>query len=176
MTPVSSSHTFAGKTGLLLLMITIIVLFGTLTLAFLLTARPQVELAIPTLFYVNLLFLLLSSGVFHVASEWEPSPKKRQYQQAGIWLGILFLATQTYAWIDMLSSGLSLNGSGPELGFLYLLSGLHALHLLGGLVFMGVIYQKGQEQSLSYEELGVYFWHFLGVLWLFLLAVLSLHA
>ena len=159
----------------MLLLITIIILFGTLTFAFVLTARPQIDLQVPALFYFNTILLLLSSGLFHRSLAMEPGSPKRNLQMGGIWTGILFLATQTYAWIELMQSGLTLSGNGPEISFLYLLSGLHALHLVGGLIFMGILYQKGIEKPHPYEEIGVYFWHFLGVLWLFLLAILSLY-
>lgn len=176
MTPLSNTQNWVGKTGLLLLLITIIILFGTLTFAFTLTARPQVALTVPSIFYLNTFCLLLSSWLFHRAMSMEIGSKKRNWQMGGIWTGILFLVAQVYAWIEMLNAGLGISGNGPELSFLYLLSGLHALHLVGGLIFMGIIYQKGQEQDYPYEEVGIYFWHFLGVLWLFLLAVLTLQS
>ena len=51
----------AGKTGLWILMITIIILFGTLTFAFLVSARKGIGLKLPFAFYGNTIFLLLSS-------------------------------------------------------------------------------------------------------------------
>lgn len=171
----SSSVLLAGKTGLFLLMITVIILFGTLTFAFAITARPQVALPIPALFYFNTLLLLLSSLALHFALSTEDLPRKRNYQRIALWLGGSFLASQAYAWISMLADGLTLTSSGQELAYLYLLSGLHALHLLGGLLFLGIVHQKSQKQAHSYEEMATYFWHFLGVLWVFLLIILSMH-
>jgi cytochrome c oxidase subunit 3 len=172
----STAVLLAGKTGLFLLMITVIILFGTLTFAFAITARPQVVLPIPGLFFFNTLLLLFSSLALHFALSTEELARKRNYQRIALWIGGSFLFSQAYAWISMLAEGLTLNSNGQELAYLYLLSGLHALHLLGGLLFLGVVHQKSQKQAHSYEEMATYFWHFLGLLWVFLLIILSMHA
>ena len=160
----------AGKTGLWILMITIIILFGTLTFAFLASARKGIILDLPYAFYGNTIFLLLSSWFVHRSMEHE-GERRRRSLLLSLGMGVLFLIGQAFAWVVLIQNGLHFTGSGREISYVYLLSGLHALHILAGLLFLAFVYRKGNAHRL---EMAVFFWHFLGVLWLFLLMVLSL--
>ncbi|HEY8426334.1 MAG TPA: heme-copper oxidase subunit III [Limnochordales bacterium] len=92
---------------------------------------------------------------------------------AGAWAaGLLFVVGQVVAWWQMAQQGL-LPASGPHASFFYLLSGMHALHVLAGLVWLGIGWARSRR-VLSYGpvqptvESGAIFWHFMGVLWLYL--------
>lgn len=57
--------------------------------------------------------------------------------------------------------------------FLYLLSGLHVLHLFGGLIWLVVLLMKAFSGSISQQnqlslEMGSIYWHFLDILWIYL--------
>jgi cytochrome c oxidase subunit III len=63
--------------------------------------------------------------------------------------------------------------------FLYLSSGLHILHLLGGLIWLIVLLAKAfsggiTAQKLLPLELGSIYWHFLDILWVYLFLFLLL--
>ncbi|MEO0472009.1 MAG: cytochrome c oxidase subunit 3 [Bacteroidota bacterium] len=161
----------AGKTGLWILMLTIIILFGTLTLAFLVSARKGVELDLPWIFYGNTIFLLISSLMIHRSMQSEGEIRRRQ-MMISLGMGLLFLIGQAFAWFLLIQSGMYFTGSGREASYVYLLSGLHGLHILAGLAFMLYVYQK---RAFGHRlEMAVFFWHFLGILWLFLLMILSM--
>lgn len=91
-------------------------------------------------------------------------------------LGILFLAGQLVAWRQLAGQGLYL-ATNPSSAFFYILTALHGLHLLGG--FAGLLYvrqrlRRGPALAAS-AALGAatLYWHFMAVLWLYLLVLLA---
>lgn len=87
-------------------------------------------------------------------------------------LGAAFLASQLTAWRQLVHAGAYLSQN-PHSSFFYLFTGLHALHLVGGLVVLLVLLlRKSPRRELV--DMATYYWHFLGVLWLVLFAVLHL--
>ena len=89
---------------------------------------------------------------------------------------IAFLAGQMIAWKELSNSGFQLTGN-PANSFFYLLTGIHGLHILGGLValgrtMLGSWLQITQEKLMARIELCAFYWHFLLVVWLVLLVVM----
>jgi len=97
----------------------------------------------------------------------------------GAWLlGALFLAGQVEAWRRMHLYGMALRGN-PSGAFVLLMSGLHALHLLVGMTVMGYACMgRGPRESLERRRLALdtacWYWHVIGAVWLYVLAVLWL--
>lgn len=91
-------------------------------------------------------------------------------------LGFGFLAGQVIVWSRLRSQGIYL-ASYPSGSFFYLLTGLHALHLLGGLcalvyTLMGSwLRMKLDSQRIAVDVTGWY-WHFMAVLWIYIFALL----
>lgn len=148
------------------------------------------HIRLPGILLVNTLLLLASSGTLELGRakvRWsrleamvEAVPR---WTRRGIgWLyltlvlGLLFIAGQVLAWQDLASQGLFL-ATNPSSSFFYVFTVLHALHLLGGITALTyVLHQlrvtdQPQENSLSAASL---YWHFMDVLWLYLLLVLVL--
>ncbi|MGQ9424476.1 cytochrome c oxidase subunit 3 [Gilvimarinus sp. F26214L] len=139
--------------------------------------RPLPE---PSLLWVNTLLLFLSS----VALQWSRNALNRgdglQLRIALLAGGVLTLAFvfgQVTVWRDMTRAGYLLY-SNPANSFFYLLTGIHALHMLGGLwVWARATWRLGtgaapEAQRMSVELCAVY-WHFLFLVWLVLFALLS---
>ncbi len=184
--PANANSTMIGKTGIFFLMLSIIVLFGVLSLMFILTPEKVIEpFQVQPLFYLNTLLLVASSMVLHMG--W----RRRRYADARpfvLWawlLGIAFLLAQTYAcyevyayYTDLQQVNISqqLEGalaSNAKRDYLYLLSGAHGFHLIGGILFLAYVWKGFRKRARKHFELSVYFWHFLGVLWVYLLLVLT---
>jgi cytochrome c oxidase subunit 3 len=94
-------------------------------------------------------------------------------------LGIAFLVGQFLAWGDMVANRVHLVGN-PSGSFVYLLSGLHGLHIIGGVVFLLILLAstfkfKVHSKSLNQIEMCATYWHFLGGLWLYLFVFLLLY-
>ena len=81
-------------------------------------------------------------------------------------LGVAFLAAQLVAWRDLLAQGAYLMEN-PHGAFFYLFTGLHAAHLLGGLIALFVVV-FGRRKRRELVDVVAYYWHFLTVLWLIL--------
>ena len=101
----------------------------------------------------------------------------RGYLFAGGAFAILFLAGQLFAWHQLRDSGYGLT-SGPAGAFFYVLTGVHGLHLFGGLVVWLKTVARMRTRTvelidvrLSIELCTVY-WHYLLLVWLVMFALL----
>jgi len=95
---------------------------------------------------------------------------------AALALGALFLLVQSFNWVEM-ARGYRASSLTLYPFTFHLLTGLHALHVLGGFVPLGYAIMKAgrREYSSSRHEglkLTTQYWHFLGVVWLILLGAL----
>ncbi len=167
--------------GLRVLLTVITVLFSLLIVAYadrmgLGDWRPLPE---PWLLWLNTAMLILSSAALHWACV-----GARRGQIASVKDGLLaggvfacaFLAGQLLVWQRLVALDY-FAATNPAYGFFYLVTALHALHLLGGLVAWGRTTAKAWQGfetgklRLSVELCAVY-WHFLLVVWLVLFALL----
>lgn len=146
-------------------------------------------LKLPSILWFNTLLLALSSFSIEVArrhlfrepavtEEWLGigAPVRHAtlpWLISTLILGIGFLAGQFSAWMDLHA----VVAGGPSAYFFYLLTGAHGVHLLGGLV--GVAWCCGANifgARLSSRQIGVditaWYWHSLGILWLYIFALL----
>ena len=135
---------------------------------------------IPTLLWFNTGVLVLSSVTLQlaqVAARYED----RDVVIAGLLAGgvsaVTFLAGQLLAWQELRNAGYFLTAN-PANSFFYLITGLHGLHLLGGLVALGRTIAKAfsglalPQLRLSVELCTTY-WHFLLLVWLILFGLLN---
>ena len=102
------------------------------------------NIEIPRLLWPNTAFLLLSSISIEISRRAirrnDVQSMKRWLAAAGI-LGLAFLAGQLAAWRQLVNAGVYLPTT-LQSGFFYILTGLHGLHLLGGVVALGVVLGK----------------------------------
>jgi cytochrome c oxidase subunit 3 len=91
-------------------------------------------------------------------------------------LGFGFLAGQLVVWTQFRNEGIYM-ASNPSGAFFYLLTGLHALHLFGGLVALvctligSWMRMRIASQRIAIDVTGWY-WHFMGALWIYIFALL----
>ncbi len=93
-------------------------------------------------------------------------------------LGVVFLSGQVLAWRQLSARGIFL-ASNPHSSFFYLLTGAHAVHLLGGLVAIffllaGAFRRKYSARQNTAVEVTTTYWHFMGGLWVYLFMLLFL--
>ena len=176
--PISKS-----QIGLWILLTAIIMLFAGLTSAYIvLRGVPTWQnIELPWLLWPNTAVLLLSSIALEISRRAvrrnDIQSMKRWLALAGV-LGVTFLVGQVAAWRQLVNAGVYLPST-LQSGFFYILSGLHALHLFGGVVALGVVLAKGIRHRLTafnYEPLklcGLY-WHVMDALWIYLFLLLLL--
>jgi cytochrome c oxidase subunit III len=136
---------------------------------------------VPKLLWLNTGVLISSS----VALQWAHVAARRRMMdgvRAGLVAGgafaLAFLAGQLVAWRQLDAAGYYLTAN-PAAAFFYLITGVHGLHLLGGLVALGRTMDKVwrgfaiREVRLSVELCALY-WHFLLLVWLVFFALLLL--
>lgn len=88
-------------------------------------------------------------------------------------LGGLFLGCQLLAWRALASQGVYLS-TNPHASYFYLLTATHAVHLLGGLTWLGALVgavERIRQLPARVDDFALY-WHFLALLWVYLFAVL----
>jgi cytochrome c oxidase subunit 3 len=134
----------------------------------------------PALLWVNTGMLIVSS----VALQWAWVAARRG-QMDGVRAGLLaggvsalaFLAGQLLVWKQLSAAGYFLAGN-PANAFFYLITGVHGLHLLGGLVALGRTSAKvwrgfrAVQVRLSVELCAIY-WHFMLLVWVILFSLLT---
>jgi cytochrome c oxidase subunit 3 len=94
-----------------------------------------------------------------------------------ITLGVGFLTGQVLAWRQMELSGFFMS-SNPSSSFFYLLTGAHALHLLGGVIALAyagitVWMKRPPEARHIVVDVTAWYWHFMALLWLYIFALLE---
>jgi cytochrome c oxidase subunit 3 len=167
------------KIGLWLFIIVMASVFGLFTVAYNMRielATDWVSMPKPKLLWLNTFILILASIAFERAKNAAHRKKAREIKTsltAGGLLTIGFLIGQYAAWLQLLDSGYRLNGNAAN-AFFYLLTGLHGLHLIGGLwvwsrTMLRVL--RGFEVTLSVELCTTY-WHALLLIWIVLYGLL----
>jgi cytochrome c oxidase subunit III len=140
------------------------------------------HLSLPPILYANTLVLLASSVTLEMARRrfaGNARGNKDQIAAPMRWLeitlalGLLFVAGQYAAWFQLKAAGLYL-ATNPNSSFFYVLTGVHALHVLGGLCGLVYVMSKLNHSTLRLGTLAAasQYWHFMDILWLYLLCVL----
>jgi len=173
-----------AKLGLLVLLAVITSLFGLFISAYWMRMEHAhgdwIPLAVPRLLWLNTALLILSSAGMQWASGAARRSQAQRVRVALITGGAFawaFLAGQLRAWRQLSASGYFV-ASNPAVAFFYLLTAVHGLHLLGGLLVWGKTVSRmarpGAEliDVRSSVELCTVYWHFLLLVWLVLFAVL----
>jgi len=133
------------------------------------------EYVLPSAFWWSTALVFLSS----ISLQWSLGRARRdELGQLKVGLavtmitGLLFLLSQWIAFRQMVEIGLYLVGN-PATSFLYVITGLHALHMLSAIIVLFVIFvqvfsYKVHSKNMLSIRLGTLYWHFLGVLWIYL--------
>jgi cytochrome c oxidase subunit 3 len=171
------------STAITLGMISILVFFLGLCSAFLVlkhVSQAWVPLHLPKILWLNTAILLLSSYTLEKARRRLSAidfPGFRKLWRATTILGILFLAGQLIAWLQLVATGLYI-ASNQATSFFYIFTAAHAVHLLGGVAALVYVatrnFEKGKISRNTAAEITSYYWHFMDGLWVFLLLLLYL--
>ena len=172
------------KFAMWLFIITVVMLFASLTSAYI-VKKSEGNWSIidfPSLFNVTSILIILSSVTMHFAYI---SAKKDNLLNLRIglvvtgFLAIAFTVGQFFSWDQLVDQGAYWVGN-PSGSFIYVFTGLHIVHLFGGLVFLTILLvnsfkYKVHSKNLAQMEMCITYWHFLGGLWLYLYLFLILN-
>jgi cytochrome c oxidase subunit 3 len=174
------------------------VLGSALVFAFILLAylarqggKGWTDVTLPRVFWASTAIMVLSSFTLHAANRAMRHERFLHYRlllSTTFMLGLLFVAMQLLGWQSMIDEDirLSKNAAGA---FIYLISGLHLVHVTGGLIALGVllvealrrrsyvdsfVYSVNPPKQLQFRLTALY-WHFVDVLWLGLFLFLLYH-
>ncbi|HEX8549692.1 MAG TPA: cytochrome c oxidase subunit 3 [Cytophagaceae bacterium] len=175
------------KFALWLFIVTVIMIFAALTSAYIVRKADGnwLEFPLPTILWINSGIILLSSATIQWAYI---SAKRNEFANLKLaliitsFLGIAFLVGHFEAWKDLVNMKVFFGGStsNPSGSFLYVITGVHAVHLISGIIFLLValfssfnfkIHSKNMDQL----EMCATYWHFLDFLWIYLFSFLLLN-
>lgn len=155
----------------------IVMMFAGLTSAFIVKGgQPNWStVEMPKVFYYSTAVMLLSSLTVQMALKSFKERNLRQYRRlitVTASLGVLFIALQLIGFSSLWHAGVDFRGAGAG-QFLYIIFGLHALHVLGGVVALLVMFLKAYSTRVrNYNpvtiELASTYWHFVDLLWIYL--------
>jgi cytochrome c oxidase subunit 3 len=168
-----------------LFIVSIVMIFVSLTSAYIVRqAEGNWKIfELPSIFLYSTFVLLLSSATVHwgyVNAKNDELQKLKIAIGASLFLGILFLWMQIEGWKELVSNKIFFSFSNPSEAFLYVLTGLHAFHLISGLIFIIIVLISAFKQNIHAKNLAQYemcatYWHFLDGLWLYLYIFLMIN-
>jgi cytochrome c oxidase subunit III len=176
-----------ASTGMWVFLAAISMSFAALTSALVVRKGGAVDwrhFTLPPVLYLNTLVLLASSLTLEISRRRIAAfmgAAKRKIADPARWLyltlslGLLFVGGQYVAWRQLSARGLYL-ATNPSSSFFYVFTGAHALHLMGGLGGLLRVIRKLNKHVLRRSTLDATsrYWHFMDVLWLYLLLLLSM--
>lgn len=159
-------------------------LFTSIFIIFLIRSQKESGhlVALPDMFWLSTLVILFSSITLHEANLAFVSERflhYRVFMGATLLLGLIFILLQTGGWMEMVGAGV-FSGTNTSEGFIYLLTGLHLLHMIAGVLYLSNLFRKAIKNR-TYVDSFVYsvnppnrlrlklftrYWHFTGALWL----------
>jgi len=176
-----------SKTAIWVALAAIAMTFAAFTSALIVRQGSALDwhhLSLPRVLYGNTLVLLASSITLEIARRRIAvfmGGDRTSSQNPALWLyvtlllGVVFVSGQYVAWLQLRSEGLYL-ATNPNSSFFYLLTAVHALHVLGGLIGLTYVLRKlrrGVLRRSTFDSFS-YYWHFMGILWVYLLGLLWL--
>ena len=139
---------------------------------------------LPVQIWISTVLILLSSLTYKISQlnfYKENQPKAKTWLLVTTAFGGMFIASQILAWFALVRSGISVQ-SNPYAGFFYILTAVHAVHVIGGICALGYIILRTWHETDSDAEMSQrknisksigWYWHFMDALWLALVGLLG---
>lgn len=178
------------RIGMWVALCSITMLFTALTSAYIVrsrlsTANDWQPISVPHMLWLSTTLILLSSVTFEASRRLLKRGDERGYRRwlmVTILLGLGFLLTQLLAWRELVAQGIYLK-TNPHSSFFYLLTGVHGLHLLGGILMLGYLLVRAWRETSDRRShvvrqdsahAAALYWHFMDGLWIYLFLLLFL--
>ncbi|MEO6668023.1 MAG: cytochrome c oxidase subunit 3 [Ferruginibacter sp.] len=161
----------------------ILMMFAGLTSAYIVKRNQAnwVTFDLPMAFWYSTAVIVLSSLTLYLSSKAFKERAMSRYRNlmAGtLALGILFIVLQVIGFKELWHAGVTLTAN-VSYSFLYVIVGLHAAHVIGGIIALIVMSLKAfsvrtRNYSVVPVELMSTYWHFVDILWIYLLVFLMM--
>jgi cytochrome c oxidase subunit III len=156
----------------------IVMMFAGLTSAFIVKSNQAgwKDVVIPKVFWISTAVILVSSITVQMALRSFKQREMNQYRMliaVTFLLGAAFVILQVMGFQHLWNQGVQFKGAGAG-QFLYVIFGLHAVHVVGGIIVLLVMFIKaffGKTKSYNSVpvEVAATYWHFVDLLWIYLL-------
>lgn len=173
------------KFALYLFMTSVVMLFAAWTSAYFVKRADAgwSEIILPPQFWINTIVISSSSISMILAQR---AARRDQLKRAKTMLaittilGAAFLLGQFLAYGDLVRLNEYFTGGNVSHSFIYVLTGAHGFHIVSGLIFLGVVLDATHRHrihsgNMAQMEMCSTYWHFLGILWLYLYGFLILN-
>jgi cytochrome c oxidase subunit 3 len=174
-----------SSTAIWVVLFAVTMMFAAFTSALIVRKGSSLDwqtFTLPSILYLNTFLLLASSITLEIARRrvatfmgrskgLADSPARWLYITLA--LGLFFVAGQYIAWSQLRAQGLYL-ATNPSSSFFYVLTAAHALHVFGGVGGLIYVIRKLNKSTLRRNTLDATarYWHFMDVLWLYLIVLL----
>lgn len=156
----------------------ILMMFAGLTSAFIVKSNQTnwVPVTVPKWFWVSTAVIIFSSITMQMGLRSFKQRAMNQYRLligVTLLLGVAFIVLQWLGFQDLWAQRITFKGAGAG-QFLYVIFGLHAIHVIGGIITLTVMFIKAfvgntKLYSAVPVEVAAIYWHFVDVLWIYLL-------
>lgn len=166
----------------------VLMTFGALFSAYIVISTNNVlewrPFTLPSSLWVSTFLIAASSATYFQADKYlriGNQDSARRYFVITAALGGMFIGSQLVSWMTLYMAGFYLSGN-PYAGFFYILTAIHALHVLGGIAALGSILLRSWNPTVREAEAEYriklsrsvgWYWHFMGILWIILFALLG---
>ena len=137
------------------------------------------DLALPSYFLISTMVIIISSITYIMAKK---AIKQDKVKQCTNWLlltlalGIAFIVLQFNGFSQMVANGYYFTGptSNIKMSYVFLIAAVHIVHVVAGIISLLVVIANHLRNKYSSKEmlgleLGATFWHFLDILWVYLI-------
>ena len=173
------------RIGILVTMASIAMLFTSLSSAYIVRSGVVYDwfpMAVPRVLFGSTALLLLGSVSIEIARrklKQDLATSYGRYLSLTLVLGLGFLVSQLFAWRQLARQGIYIS-THPHSSFFYLLTGVHGVHVAGGLLGLGFLWLRSRRyaedparrQGMA-DAVSIY-WHFMFALWIYLFLLLFL--
>ena len=170
------------------LLIIVLMTFGGLIGAYIVVSTNNAlewrPFSLPAAVWISTVLIVWSSVTYYLA---EAAVRRgsvnaaRRYFVITSAIGGMFIASQMIAWLALYQRGMFVQGH-PYAGFFYVLTAVHAIHVVGGIVALGIVTLRLWNETSDRKEIGYrknlarsvgWYWHFMGGIWIVLFILLG---
>ena len=161
----------------------IIMMFTGLTSAYIIKRNLAnwITFDLPVIFWYSTVVIIISSITIIISRNYFRQRNMKQYRlmlTVTLVSGIAFILMQYAGFSQLWNNGITLTRN-VSFSFLYIIVGLHALHVVGGVIALSVLLVKAYSvRRKNYSQVPIdlmnTYWHFVDILWIYLLIFLAM--